>query len=43
MLLPFNGLPRTEDEDVDHKRQNEEQVPTPEISEPTYSYSSSDS
>ena len=42
MLLPFNGLPRTEDEDVDHKRQNEKQVPTPEISEPTYKYSCSD-
>ena len=30
MLLPFNGLPRPEDEDLDHQKQNQEQIPTPE-------------
>ena len=43
MLLPFNGLPRPEDEDLDHQRQIQEQVSTPEIIESTYSDSSSDS
>ena len=43
MLLPFNGLPRAEDEELNHKRQNQEQVPMPEIIEPTFSDSSSDS
>ena len=31
MLLPFNRLPRAEDEELDHKMQNQEQVPMPEI------------
>ena len=43
MLLPFNWFPKPEDEDLDHLRQNQEQVPTPETIEPTYSDSSSDS
>ena len=43
MLLPSNGLPRSKDEDLDHQSQNQEQVPTPEITESTYSDSSSDS
>ena len=43
MLLPFNGLPRAEDNELDHKRQTKEQAPMPEIIEPTFSDSSSDS
>ena len=43
MLLLFNGLPRPQDEDLDHQRQNQEQVQTPEINEPIYSDHSSDS
>ena len=43
MLLPFNGLPRPEDEEIDHKRSQQEQIPTPEMIEPSYSDSSSDS
>ena len=42
MLLPFNGLPRSEEKDLDHQRQNQEQVPTPGIIESTYSDSSSE-
>ena len=40
MLLQLNGLPRAEDEELDHKRQNQEQFPMPEIIEPTFSDSS---
>ena len=42
MLLPFNGLPRPEDKEIDHKRPQQEHIPTSEI-EPTYSDSSLDS
>ena len=43
MLLPFNGLPIAEDNELDHKRQTKEQAPMPEIIEPTFSDNSSDS
>ena len=43
MLLPFNGLPRSEDEELDHKMQQKEQIPTPEMIGQTYSNKSSDS
>ena len=43
MLLPFNGLQRPEDENIDHKRPQHKQIPTPVMIEPSYSESSSDS
>ena len=43
MLLLFYGLPKPEEEELDHNRQQKEQIPTPEVIEPTYSDSSSDS